>query len=546
MNRVKRKIALVCSLFLTVWIIDSCTDIFAPAGEKVDNSKGLVRICLDGDNASVPDMLQPEGLQSSGMSVIPKTFMPLSSDASYIFKFASVPDGAVVLQSLLIQNNAVSVTLETGTWNLQVYRYERVDGANCVVAVSDPVTFTVNAGSNNSLVSVTLKPISGGTGFLKYSINCTVDGTLADLSVKPAVTGGASTQYGFTSQTIPAAIGLTGTLTLPSGDYDVIVSLKTPDGKTTGKYSAACIYPGLVTTTTTGFFDFTSANFIQALNLAGTLSIANGAGITFGQPVKVIARNSSGVEVGSYTLPSWLSTGSNPWVINISNTQERSVNLSVEATGNDGSTSQIYRSNNLLPVNGIPDIGVSTGLNLSPQIYSITKDSSSWPAGDDISVKADGTTFVRKAAFPGEKLTLDVTSTYGLKNGTLKVNGTAITGSASPYSFDMPNGNAALTASFYSAKLSSLSISDPNLELTPSFDPAIQEYTLGDVPYDVSSIKITATAEDTDAGVTIGGPYNNLSEGENNITVTVTPPDSGGGKGNRVYTITVNRLPAPT
>ncbi len=95
-----------------------------------------------------------------------------------------------------------------------------------------------------------------------------------------------------------------------------------------------------------------------------------------------------------------------------------------------------------------------------------------------------------------------------------------------------------------SAVLSGLSLSD-NTELTPSFDGVIARYTAS-VPYAVTNLTVAATALHTnamvsilpaDAGPNTAGHQAVLTEGVNDITITVTPSSGSA----RTYAIAVTR-----
>ena len=73
-------------------------------------------------------------------------------------------------------------------------------------------------------------------------------------------------------------------------------------------------------------------------------------------------------------------------------------------------------------------------------------------------------------------------------------------------------------------------------ELTPAFNSDILNYTVN-VPYNVTSLTITATATDPDATVA-GAGTKQLSVGANPFTITVTAAD---GVTKLDYTVTVNR-----
>lgn len=86
------------------------------------------------------------------------------------------------------------------------------------------------------------------------------------------------------------------------------------------------------------------------------------------------------------------------------------------------------------------------------------------------------------------------------------------------------------------ANLASLTCA--NAELSPTFSAGTTQYSVT-VPYDVTSLRLSATAEDSGAKVSTSG--NDLSVGANTVTITVTAP-SGVVKR---YTISVIRQPDP-
>ncbi|MCL2461508.1 MAG: cadherin-like beta sandwich domain-containing protein, partial [Defluviitaleaceae bacterium] len=77
--------------------------------------------------------------------------------------------------------------------------------------------------------------------------------------------------------------------------------------------------------------------------------------------------------------------------------------------------------------------------------------------------------------------------------------------------------------------------------LAPAFDPAVTEYTVS-VDNSVASIDIEAAASDANAEITGDTGSQNLAEGANTFTVTVTAED---GVTQIIYTVTVTRAAAP-
>jgi len=544
-----------------LFMANSCTDLFSPGNEKTGGSKGMVTICLSGDGLPAEDAFTPAALNSGeNMAVFntPKTFLPqFTSNLVYTFKFTSASDSTVVrlftpTVSGTGSTRTAQISLETGTWKVDVTLSEQIGSTSYILGVSDTAPQITVPGNSPDPVPVTLKRAQG-TGYFGYTITCSQSGTQASMHVTPVLVGGAPISVPLTN--IPDG-GLTGILALPAGDYDVTVTLNDQNGNyITGKYSAACIYPGLETNTTAGYFAFTADNFVKSLNIMGSLTLTNDAGITFVQPITVIASSvQAPVPVGTPTYTS-TSLANGDWLINITDPLCRSVYLSVKATGTDINGSQTYVYNNYKYIDSIPVTGINTGIDLSPQIYSIGKDPS-WPTENEITIKVNGN--ARNAAFPGETVSLNVTSDYGLKTGTLMANNTAVTGSANPYSFNMPVGNVILKVSptsFFNAALSGLVITtyDAQGSINGTISKAPTDFDSNDkctlkVPSDASAISIKPTLEENgdDVQVAIGEvsididePYD-VSPGDN-ITVTVTPPVSGGGNGSsRTYKLTVN------
>ena len=544
MKRIVTKITIFCSLFLILWSMDSCTDLLTEGKNQIDGSKGQVRIYLSEEAVS-----DSAGNGSNANEIVisnPKTFMPLSSNASYTLVFTPVSNGTpITITQGVTPGTPLTQALETGVWNVEVTRNEIINGASNVVARYTG-SFTITAGTTTQL-TVGLQPVPGGSGFLKYTISCTVSGAKASLAVTPA-SGNSQVQYGFTSQVVPAS-GLSGSLTLPEGDYDVFVSLVTTDRKGTGKYSAARIYPGLETSTD-NFFSFTADNFIQNIYLSGSLAIDLPTGISI-NTVDVIAKNPAGVQVGSTTLSGVSDWSLNTWIMKCDQTY-RSVYLTVIAHGVDSQTSasnafistKDKTSNTIWLVENIPDNG-KTGIQLSTGIYDITNPNQS---GDN-KIKVTVQNEQRTAASSGEQVALDVTSHYGLKTDSLTVNGTALPGSGNQYSFVMPSQAVTLGANFFTATLGSLGIitlpSGVSVSL-PDFDPDKTDYQV-EVPDDVTAVIIAATAIDNATVFINGGtsPIISLDPDGDIITISVTPPAIGGGtNSSRIYTITITRTPS--
>jgi hypothetical protein len=92
------------------------------------------------------------------------------------------------------------------------------------------------------------------------------------------------------------------------------------------------------------------------------------------------------------------------------------------------------------------------------------------------------------------------------------------------YTFPITD-NTTLTANFLSnnANLTSLTVSQG--ELTPSFSPTIENYSV-DVEYNIETISITGTAAHSKATVSGNVTDSPIEVGENEFTITVTAEDS--------------------
>jgi hypothetical protein len=108
------------------------------------------------------------------------------------------------------------------------------------------------------------------------------------------------------------------------------------------------------------------------------------------------------------------------------------------------------------------------------------------------------------------------------------------------------NADIAVSAAAYSVNIAPPLSGNANLKtltvgnatISPAFSPSVTNYTAS-VPFEVSELDVTATAEDRGARVDISGK--NLSVGQNTVTITVTA--ANGAK--KTYTISVTRAQDP-
>lgn len=78
-----------------------------------------------------------------------------------------------------------------------------------------------------------------------------------------------------------------------------------------------------------------------------------------------------------------------------------------------------------------------------------------------------------------------------------------------------------------------------NAKLSPEFNPNTTAYTCGTVPFEISKLSISATANANGAKVSING--SNLGVGDNKVSIVVTAPNGA----KKTYSITVNRQQDP-
>ena len=538
MNMNIRKLFIIAAILFAVFCLADCSDFIRPGngeygGVYAGDTMGLVKICMSGDP----------------LYATPRTLMPVTANPGrYVFKFTNLAAGKTVNKELSIPgSNVLELPLSSGDWTVEVKRYETRSLSEYLVASGTASIIGLMAGDTPT-VTVSMTPVDGDTGFFTYSINLPLAGAKADLRVVK-VSNGA--QYGFSDAALPKS----GTINLPPGDYDVFVSVTAPDGRGSGKYSAARIYSGMVTSTIDNsteleFFTFTPEHFVQSLNLEGHVNFDLSCGIkpdtSLSSNISVQAYDAltnspvltSGGAPADPSLVKW--NGTNPsaeWqILNIA-PDKRSVYFVISVEGDDGKT---YKTTKPLitvspapptkVLSNIPDNG-KDGITLSTGIYAVNT-SGSWTPGN-ITPKVDG--IARGTASPGEVVILDILSDYGLKAGSLKVVKGAelidVSGSDSSYNFIMPDGNVSLDAVFYSAKLSSLSLysSQISVSFAQPFNPdtSINNTYTASVPYVISTIEILGSAEENGMVVT-GIGTKALSSTINYFQVNVAPPLGSG------------------
>ena len=536
MNKTKTMLK-ICSLLLGFFILASCSGVLTPGNANHDsNSEGFIVINLSLGDSSAFNFHNEEQEKSDNIS---KTFLPQSQSTKYYtLEFVSAENPKVTREH--ITTDTFSEILRTGTWDLTVTRYEYLNTRYYPVATGTK-KFTVTAGSNED-VNVLLDPIVGGIGHFSYKVSSAiaVSGTLKLKQTK-----------GTLEIIEPISISAGGTVQatlweIPTGDYDVTVSLLTADGRGAGKYSSGRIFPGLVTESA-DFFTFTAANFVQSLNLAGKLNFQTAASIyepaSIEDNIKITAHDIDGVLVGT-SLPFTWESNADEWIIKGIQPNKRSLYLNIEILASDGKK---YITEKALFLPNVPDNGISNINTLTTGIYSIGP-SSIVDSLISASVLVSGSAVSRLAASPGEKVTLTDLSAYGIKKGSLKYN--SVNAVAEDNTFIMPAGAVNLAANFFNADLNGITItpsSNINTDVTWNtvFASATQTYNIT-VKNNVTGIQVNPVAADSDVTVSLSvspsGSLANLSTNTATIvTITATPPSGLGGKGSKVYTLNITR-----
>lgn len=186
------------------------------------------------------------------------------------------------------------------------------------------------------------------------------------------------------------------------------------------------------------------------------------------------------------------------------------------------------------------DTGKLTYLSASSSLSGWTVDAETPSAGEfeflGIDDKLSAPINTRKAV-----LTVKFRVKSDLASGTtVRVRCRDISASDGDQDIDFPDTSWSLALSpplSSDAGLASLSALETSL--TPSFSSDVTEYTAASVPFGVESLTLIYKTSDSDAKAEISG--NNLTVGDNTVTVTVTAPNGD----QRSYRITVEREQDP-
>ena len=525
MNTIIKNTLYIASIVLTLCVLVSCPGISVIDDADCPEGMGLVSITIN-----------PEGGSSGSVSASTghRAFLPVSNSYKYELKFTSSTAGTKTTE-IFGTDNISNYPLPTGTWKLEVTRYEIRNTILYPVARGEVPSFTLaqtgSAYTNNDLK---LTKIEDGKGVFNYSVTSKIEftGKLELFSrtgnLVHDVIFGSPTQTGDEWKT-------SGTLAdVNAGEYIVSVSLfsASDPSRGAGKSFAAVIYTGLETSTTDGFFYFEDDHFIREKRLAGFLKINGYPGLPLksdGNNVIITALN-SGNDVG---YSAYVRSSSNPdlqeWIMSIP-PGIASVSFQIEVIGSDGHSYIAYNTDLVdVPSNGKDNIRLTIG------IYSVNLSN---VTSTDNTLVIPGS---RAAFMQGETVNMTLDSKYGMVQGSLRANysgGRYIsgTGSNTSYSFVMPDDNVTLRADFYTTLLDSLTVTPAGTntsvwsrsnQSSPLLAPGTYSFTVAN---DVSAVNVSAVAKDT--GVTIVGNGNiSLSTGSiNTINIYVTLPTNIGGR----------------
>ncbi|TEB08015.1 Cadherin-like beta sandwich domain protein [Pelotomaculum schinkii] len=298
--------------------------------------------------------------------------------------------------------------------------------------------------------------------------------------------------------------------------------------------------------------------------------------------------------VYNYDLDPAFDTGTTGYTVNVPN-EVSSVNITattvdtaatLQINGTVATSGSAQAVDNLAVGNNSVDVAVTAidGTTVKTYTLTIKRAAASQDHGADLSsLSVAGSVYYDLApAFdagttgytvnvPNEVSSVNITATTADSSATLKINGTAVTSGSAQTVDNLVVGSNAVTVEVTAADgttvktytltikraaasqsngadLSGLTVAGAvyNYDLAPVFDPGTTGYTVN-VPNEVSSVHITATAADTAATLKINGTavtsgstqaVGNLVVGSNAVTVEVT---AAGGTTVKTYTITIMR-----
>jgi hypothetical protein len=366
--------------------------------------------------------------------------------AKYALAFAA--SGKTTVSEDLTDPGAISslagsgyaVDLEPGTWELIVTAYTRPDPASDYLEAAKntvPVSVSIAPGASEAVaVTIDHLPVDGTKkGIFSWDIVLPALGPVDSAELIYATQGGLSV-------TEDLKTAASGAAELDSGRY-VVTILLTKDGKTAGRTEGAHVYPGLTTRAGANrpeFTVFTDADFVSMKYLAGTAAIVKPGALDV-NPLQVRAYADSAYALPIVTDPALTTVLAGQWSMKVPVTQG-DVYFRLETSGGGRSFNAAAGQATGAPDNGKP------GIPLSITIYALSQTITGSSYGS-VGMSVDGQTSAYAIAGETVVLTASPNPGYGLKAGTLQVNGSAAGMSGSgPYDFVMPAADVTVTAEF--------------------------------------------------------------------------------------------------
>jgi hypothetical protein len=216
-----------------------------------DPNKGYVAITV----------AMPQGLPAESTMVhVARTIFPgMDSIAKYELSFEGPESTASVTVNLGINN---PIELAAGNWTVTATAFTGSAGSYTVIARGS-AAIPVNPGETAS-ASITLGPVTGGTGYFTYSI--TVPNGAAGSLVITSPEGAALSGGNISLATNPIN---SNTISLPSGQHLVQVSLSLNETQA-GKTEILHVYPGM---TSSIEYIFSENNFRFVTNLSDNTGV---------------------------------------------------------------------------------------------------------------------------------------------------------------------------------------------------------------------------------------------------------------------------------
>lgn len=386
-------------------------------------------------------------------------------------------------------------------------------GASVSVSLSCPSTAKAS-----SIVSCTVSATPSGSNLrgIQANINLT-NGTYSAFTLGSGWTSYSNTQSGFSlSRENPASSKITvGTLKVKMPASGSLVVKLTNVSGTDASYQ-----------TLSGNSPQASIRVQSNTNTLNSLSLSNGTlsptfNSTTSSYTSTINATSTVISATATDSKSTI-TGVGTKTLNYG-TNKFNIVVTSESGVKRTYTITITRPDNRSNNNNLSSLKVSKGnisFNKNTLSYNVSVDS------NVTSIKIDATLEDSKASFVSGFGPRNVNLNYG--NNAIQIKVKAENQSIKTYTINVNRKDSRSNNNY----LSNLTLSTGTI----AFNKNTLNYNIS-VPFEITKINVTATAEDSKAKVVVNSP--NLIEGDNTITITVTAENGQ----NRVYKILVKRLP---